>query len=106
MPCKPMRAQASLPLRLGLLVAGIVLPLTVFATILVYYNYETSRPHGLRPGPADRARGGNQRDQEFRTAIASLQLLALSETLERGDLDGFTRSANASTFEESQGFGR
>ena len=45
-------------------------------------------------------------DQEFRTAIASLQLLALSETLERGDLDGFTRSANASTFEESQGFGR
>jgi hypothetical protein len=38
-----LRAQASLPLRLGLLVAGIVLPLTVFATILVYYNYETSR---------------------------------------------------------------
>jgi hypothetical protein len=71
-----MRAQASLPLRLGLLVAGIVLPLTVFATILVYYNYETSRRTAYDQ-VLQIARGvATNVDQEFRTAIASLQLLA------------------------------
>jgi hypothetical protein len=88
-----LRAQASLPLRLGLLVAGIVLPLTVFATILVYYNYETSRRTAYDQ-VLQIARGvATNVDQEFRTAIASLQVLALSETLERGDLDGFRKQA-------------
>jgi hypothetical protein len=80
-------------LRLGLLVAGIVLPLTVFATILVYYNYETSRRTAYDQ-VLQIARGvATNVDQEFRTAIASLQVLALSETLERGDLDGFRKQA-------------
>jgi two-component sensor histidine kinase len=65
----------------------------VFAAVLVYYNYETSRRTAY-----DRvlqiARGvASNVDQEFRTAIASLQVLALSETLERGDLDGFRTQA-------------
>ena len=36
-------AKQSIPVRLGLLVTGMVLPLTVFAVVLVYYNYEGNR---------------------------------------------------------------
>jgi len=59
-----------------------VLPLTVFAVVLVYYNYE-----GNRRTAYDRilqiARGvATNIDAEFRAAIASLEVLALSEALE------------------------
>jgi len=81
--------KQSLPLRLGLLVAGMVLPLTVFAAVLVYYNYEANRRTAY-----DRvlqiARGlATNIDSEFLAAIASLQVLALSEALERDDLAAF-----------------
>jgi enoyl-[acyl-carrier-protein] reductase (NADH) len=36
-------AKQSIPIRLSLLVAGVVLPLTIFAAVLVYYNYEANR---------------------------------------------------------------
>jgi two-component sensor histidine kinase len=78
---------------LGLLVAGVVLPLTIFAVALIYYNYEANRRTAY-----DRilqiARGvATNIDAEFRAAIASLEVLALSETLERDDLAAFRQQA-------------
>ena len=86
-------AKQSIPVRLGLLVTGMVLPLTVFAVVLVYYNYE-----GNRRTAYDRilqiARGvATNIDAEFRAAIASLEVLALSEALERNDLAAFRKQA-------------
>ena len=86
-------AKQFIPVRLGLLVAGMVLPLTVFAVVLVYYNYE-----GNRRTAYDRilqiARGvATNIDAEFRAAIASLEVLALSEALERDDLAAFRKQA-------------
>jgi two-component sensor histidine kinase len=85
--------KQSIPLRLGLLITGMVLPLTVFAVVLVYYNYE-----GNRRTAYDRilqiARGvATNIDAELRAAIASLEVLALSETLERDDLGAFRKHA-------------
>jgi two-component sensor histidine kinase len=86
-------AKQYIPLRLGLLVTGMVLPLTVFAVVLVYYNYE-----GNRQTAYDRilqiARGvASNIDAEFRAAIASLEVLSLSEALERDDLAAFRKQA-------------
>ena len=86
-------AKQSIPVRLGLLVAGVVLPLTIFAVALVYYNYEANRRTAY-----DRilqiARGvATNIDAEFRAAIASLEVLALSEALERDDLAAFRQQA-------------
>jgi two-component sensor histidine kinase len=79
--------------RLGLLVTGMVLPLTVFAVVLVYYNYEADRRTAY-----DRilqiARGvATNVDAEFRSAIASLEVLSLSEALQRDDFVAFRRQA-------------
>jgi two-component sensor histidine kinase len=86
-------AKRSIPVRLGLLVTGMVLPLTVLAVVLVYYNYEVNRRTAY-----DRilqiARGvATNIDAEFRAAIASLEVLALSEALERDDLAAFRKQA-------------
>jgi two-component sensor histidine kinase len=86
-------AKQSIPVRLGLLVTGMVLPLTVFAVVLLYYNYE-----GNRQTAYDRilqiVRGvATNIDAEFRAAIASLEVLALSEALERDDLAVFRKQA-------------
>ncbi len=88
-----MSPKGSLPLRLGLLVAGIVLPLTFLAAALVYYNYETSRQTAYGR-VLQIARGlATNIDGEFRSTIASLQVLALSEALERDDLVAFRKQA-------------
>src|SRR6516165_10375301 len=86
-------AKQSVPVRLGLLVTGMVLPLTILAVVLVYYNYEVNRRTAY-----DRilqiARGvATNIDAEFRAAIASLEVLALSEALERDDLAAFRKQA-------------
>ena len=92
-PPRRLLAKQSIPVRLGLLVAGVVLPLTIFAVALVYYNYEANRRTAY-----DRilqiARGvATNIDAELRAAIASLEVLALSEALERDDLAAFRRQA-------------
>jgi two-component sensor histidine kinase len=85
--------KGSLPLRLGLLVAGIVVPLTLLAAVLIYYNYETSR-RTANDRLLQIARGlATNIDGELRAAIASLQVLALSEALERDDLVAFRKQA-------------
>ena len=81
------------PVRLGLLVTGMVLPLTVFAVVLVYYNYEANRRTAYER-ILQIARGvATNIDAEFRSAIASLEVLSLSEVLERDDLAAFRRQA-------------
>jgi len=86
-------ARQFIPVRLGLLVAGMVLPLTVFAVALVYYNYDAKRRTAY-----DRilqiARGvASNIDAEFHAAIASLEVLSLSEALQRNDLAAFKKKA-------------
>jgi two-component sensor histidine kinase len=79
--------------RLGLLVTGMVLPLTVFAVVLVYYNYEADRRTAYER-ILQIARGvATNVDAEFRSAIASLEVLSLSEALQRDDFVAFRRQA-------------
>ena len=86
-------AEKFVPVRLGLLVTGMVLPLTVFAVVLVYYNYEANRRTAYER-ILQIARGvATNIDAEFRSAIASLEVLSLSEALERDDLAAFRRQA-------------
>jgi two-component sensor histidine kinase len=86
-------ARQFIPARLGLLVAGMVLPLTVFAVVLVYYNYEGNRRTAYNR-IVQIARGvATNVDAEIRAAIASLEVLALSEALERDDLATFRKQA-------------
>ena len=86
-------AEKFVPVRLGLLVTGMVLPLTVFAVVLVYYNYEANRRTAYER-ILQIARGvATNIDAEFRSAIASLEVLSLSEVLERDDLAAFRRQA-------------
>src|SRR5271166_5724185 len=86
-------AKQSIPLRLAFLVAGMVLPLTVFAVVLVYYNYEGNRRTAYER-ILQIARGvATNVDAEFRAAIASLEVLALSEALQRDDLAAFRKQA-------------
>ena len=79
-----------------------VLPLTVFAAVLVYYNYETSRTTAY-----DRilqiARGLTTNiDSELRATIASLQVLALSEALARDDIAAFRAQARTGAAARTQ----
>jgi two-component sensor histidine kinase len=85
----------SLGLRLGLLIAAIVLPLTVFSAVLIYYNYEVNR-RGAYDQVLQIARGlVTTADGEIRRAITALEVLALSEALQRDDLDTFRQQADS-----------
>ncbi len=85
--------RLSLPVRLGLLIAATVLPLTVFAAVQVYYNYEINR-RAAYDGILQIARGlATTADGELRTATAALEVLALSLALQRDDLDAFRKQA-------------
>jgi two-component sensor histidine kinase len=90
----PRPAAPSLPLRLALLIAGIVLPLTAFAALQIYFNYDISR-RSAHEGILQIARGLSATvDGQLRTATASLEVLALSRSLQQGDLEGFRAQAN------------
>jgi two-component sensor histidine kinase len=85
--------KRSLAFRLGILVVGMVLPLTIFATLLLYYNFEANRRANYN-GILQIARGLiSNVDAEFRSAVASLQVLALSPTLQSGNLEVFRQQA-------------
>src|SRR5258708_4378224 len=86
-------AEQFVRVRLGLLVTGMVLPLTVFAVVLVYYNYEANRRTAYER-ILQIARGvATNVDAEFRSAIASLEVLSLSEALQRDDFVAFRSQA-------------
>ncbi len=86
--------KPSLPVRLALLVAGTALPLIVFATVIVFNNYEQDR------------RAASQRvletvrsirlvlDAEVQRMTGGLQVLALTSALRSGDFEDFRRIAS------------
>lgn len=90
-----MPLKLSLPLRLGLLVAGTAFPLIVFATWLVYSHHierrEAAFDRVLETARAIRL----ELDSEVQSLISALQVLALSQSLQREDFDGFRRDVQA-----------
>jgi two-component sensor histidine kinase len=92
MPDPPV-PKPTLPVRLALLVAGTTLPLIVFATVIVFSNYEQDR------------RNASQRvletvrsirlvlDAEMQRMTGALQVLALTNPLRQGDFEAFRRIA-------------
>jgi hypothetical protein len=86
--------KSSLPVRLALLVAGTTLPLIIFATVLVFNEYEQDR------------RDASQRvletvhsirlvlDAEVQRMTGGLQVLTLTDALRNGDFENFRRIAS------------
>ena len=86
--------KSSLPVRLALLVAGTTLPLIIFATVLVFNDYEQDR------------RDASQRvletvhsirlvlDAEVQRMTGGLQVLTLTDALRNGEFENFRRIAS------------
>ncbi len=99
-----MSSKFSLPARLGLLVAGTVLPLILFAGVIVYQHHNERREEAFAR-VLELVRSTRLiLDSEVKSMTAGLQVLALSETLQRDDFENFRRNAEAflSQFPESQ----
>lgn len=87
--------NVALPLRLGLLVAGTALPLILFAAVLVYVNH-TEKREGAHDLVLQIVRSTRLvLDSETERITAGLQVLAISESLQRDDLERFRHNANA-----------
>jgi two-component sensor histidine kinase len=84
----------SLPVRLALLVAGTTLPLIVFATAIVFSNYEQDRKDASRR-VLDTVRSIRLvLDSEVQRMTGALQVLSLTNALRDGDFEGFRRIAS------------
>ncbi len=90
-----MRRLLSLRLRLAFLVAGTVLPLIVFSAAIVYLNYQAILQNAsARMLEVARAMSLIV-DRELQSGATGLQVLALSQALQRDDLDAFRVEAGA-----------
>lgn len=85
----------SLPVRLGMLVAGTLLPLIGFATAIVYMHYKQDQRDAF--GRVLQFTRGIQLvlDREMQGIVSGLTVLATSEALARHDFAGFQRRAEA-----------
>ena len=89
-----MRGELSLRLRLPLLVAGTMLPLILFAAGVIYVNYVHEREAAFER-VLETVRGmRGVLDAEMQGITLSLQVLAGSQALQRGDIDGFRRNVD------------
>ncbi|SPP96842.1 protein of unknown function [Bradyrhizobium vignae] len=86
-------SKLTLPVRLALLVAGTMLPLIVFAVGLAYSNYRQDRSEATRRVLETVRSMRIALDSEVQRITGGLQVLALSESLQVGDFDGFRRLA-------------
>ncbi len=85
----------SLPARLGLLVAGTALPLIIFAAGLVYEHHVERRETAF-DRVLETARGIRLvLDSEIASLVSALRVLALSQSLQRDDLDAFRRDVQS-----------
>jgi two-component sensor histidine kinase len=85
--------KPSLPVRLALLVAGTTLPLIVFATVIVFNNYEQDRKDAsLRVLETTRSIR-LVLDAEMQRMTGALQVLTLTTPLQEGDFAAFRRIA-------------
>lgn len=90
-----MFSRLSLPIRLGLLVAGSVLPLIVFTGVIVYQNHMAAREVAFNR-VLDLVRSTRLiLDSEVKSITSGLQVLALSQALQRDDFEGFRRNAES-----------
>src|SRR5688572_10695883 len=90
-----MASKISLPVRLGVLVAGTLLPLIIFAGVIVYRNHVEKRDEAF-----DRVMQLVRStrlilDSEVKAMTAGLQVLALSAALRRDDFEQFRRNAES-----------
>jgi two-component sensor histidine kinase len=86
--------KPSLPGRLALLVAGTTLPLIIFASVVVFNDYEQDRQdasqHVLETVRSVRL----VLDAEVQRMTGGLEVLALTNALRSGDFEGFRRIAS------------
>src|SRR5690349_9082363 len=82
-------SKLSLPVRLVLLVAGTMLPLIVFAVGIAYYNYKQDRADATRRVLETVRSMRLVLDAEVQRMTGGLQVLALTDALERGDFQRF-----------------
>ncbi len=99
-----MSPKFSLPVRLGVLVAGTVLPLIAFAGVIVYQNHIERRDEAFARVMQLVRSTRLILDSEVKAMTAGLQALALSAALQRDDFEQFRRNAEAflTQFPESQ----
>jgi two-component sensor histidine kinase len=80
--------------RLALLVAGTALPLIIFATAIVFHNYEQDRTDASQHLTETVRSIRLVLDAEVQRMAGGLQVLALTNALRNGDFDGFRRIAS------------
>jgi two-component sensor histidine kinase len=85
--------KSSLPLRLALLVAGTALPLIIFATVIIFNDYEKDRRAASRRAVETVRSIRLVLDAEVQRITGALQVLSLTDALRDGDLDRFRRIA-------------
>jgi two-component sensor histidine kinase len=85
--------KISLPVRLALLVAGTMLPLIIFASVIIYRGYEKDRVDASARVLATARSIRTVLDAEVQRMTGSLQVLALTNSLRTGDFDRFRRIA-------------
>jgi two-component sensor histidine kinase len=85
--------KPSLPVRLALLVAGTTLPLIIFATVIVFNNYEEERKDASRRVLETVRSIRLVLDAEMQRMAGGLQVLALTTALREGDFGNFRRIA-------------
>jgi len=86
--------KSSLPVRLALLVAGTTLPLIVFATVLVFNDYEQDRRDASRRVLETVRSIRLVLDAEVQRMTGGLQVLTLTDALRNGDFENFRRIAS------------
>jgi two-component sensor histidine kinase len=85
--------KPSLPVRLALLIAGTTLPLIIFATVLVFNDYEQDRKDATERVLATVRSIRLVLDAEIQRMTGGLQVLALTNSLRNGNFDDFRRIA-------------
>jgi hypothetical protein len=85
--------KPSLPVRLALLVAGTTLPLIIFATVIVFNNYEQDRQDASQRVVETVRNIRLVLDAEVQRMTGALQVLALTNALRDRDFDRFRRIA-------------
>jgi two-component sensor histidine kinase len=83
--------KPSLPVRLALLVAGTTLPLIIFATVIVFNNYEQHRREASQRVLETVRSIRLVLDAEVQRMTGALQVLSLTNALRDRDFEGFRR---------------
>jgi two-component sensor histidine kinase len=85
--------KLSLPVRLALLVAGTTLPLIIFASGIVFHNYEQGREDASLQVLQTVRSIRHLLDAEMQRMTGGLEVLALTSALREGDFGNFRRIA-------------